>query len=220
MDDSINTDLANSIKIVILGASGVGKSSILTRYVRKEFITMLSSTIGVDFMKADVELEGGVKKKFTIWDTAGSERFRGVASSYFKGAMGIIVVFNYTEKESLDQCDLINDEIKNYGESDAVLVLAGNKSDLKDKIEVTDEEAETKSKKMGAKAFFKVSAKEDNGEIDDMFKQLAKFIDVQENERGSKNTQKDKKNRGSGEKLSQKGSQVDAEGDDKDGCKC
>ena len=167
-------------------------------------------------MKAEVELEGGVKKTFTIWDTAGSERFRGVASGYFKGAMGIIVVFELNNKESLEQCDLIHDEIKNFGENNAVVILAGNKSDLTSAIEVTDEDAEAKSKKFGSKGYFKVSAKEDDGEIDKMFKELAKLIDIADKEKGSENTEQ-KKNRVEGDKLSQQGSQA---GDEKkkDGC--
>ena len=219
MEDSINTDLGNSTKIVILGASGVGKTSILNRYVKKQFVDIVSSTIGVDFMKAEVELEGGVKRKFTIWDTAGSERFRGVASSYFKGAVGIVVVFDLTDPDSLEKCDLINDEIRNFGESDAILVLAGNKSDRVKECKVNDEEAESKSKKMGAKAYFKVSAKEDEGQIDNMFKELAQFIENQEKVGGTKSG-KGGGNRNDGEVLDQ-GSQ-NQEGDDKKngGCKC
>ena len=219
LDDSINTDLANSTKIVILGSSGVGKSSILNRYVKKEFIEIINSTIGVDFMKTDVELEGGTKKKFTIWDTAGSERFRGVASSYFKGAVGIIVVFELTSKDSLEQCDMINDEIRNYGESDAIIVLAGNKSDLGSKIEVTDEEAESKAKKMGAKAYFRVSAKNDGGEIDTMFLELAKLIDAQEKEGGSQKTNK-KPGKDNGQRLSQGGDDEVGDEAPKEGCSC
>ena len=217
IDDSINTDLGNSTKIVILGASGVGKTSILNRYVRKQFVDIVSSTIGVDFMKAEVELEGGIKRKFTIWDTAGSERFRGVASSYFKGAVGIVVVFDLTDPDSLEKCDLINDEIRNFGEPDAVLVLAGNKSDKVNECKVTDEEAEAKSKKMGAKAFFKVTAKEDEGQIDTMFKELAQFIETHEKEGGS-GGENGKKNRPDGQTLEQ-GSQ-NAEGEKEGGCKC
>ena len=218
MNDSIDTDLGNSTKLVILGASGVGKTSILNRYVKKQFIDIVSSTIGVDFMKAEVELEGGVKRKFTIWDTAGSERFRGVASSYFKGAVGIVVVFDLTDPDSLEKCDLINDEIRNFGESDAVLVLAGNKSDRVKDCKVTDEEAEAKCKKMGAKAFFKVSAKEDEGEIDNMFKELAQFIETQEKTGGSGGNGGNKK-REPGQTL-EEGSQNE-EGEKKEGgCKC
>ena len=218
IEDSINTDLGNSTKIVILGGSGVGKTSILNRYVRGKFIDIVSSTIGVDFMKAEVELEGGTKRKFTIWDTAGSERFRGVASSYFKGAVGIVVVFDLTDPNSLEKCDLINDEIRNFGEPDAVLVLAGNKSDKLNECKVTDEEAEEKSKKMGAKAFFKVTAKEDSGEIKTMFKELAQFIEIQEKEGGSGGGP-GKKNRPEGQTLEQ-GSQAGEDGEKKDGCKC
>ena len=218
MEDSINTDLGNSTKIVILGASGVGKTSILNRYVKKQFIDIVSSTIGVDFMKAEVELEGGVKRKFTIWDTAGSERFRGVASSYFKGAVGIVVVFDLTDPDSLEKCDLINDEIRNFGESDAVLVLAGNKSDRIKESKVTDEEAEAKSKKMGAKAYFKVSAKEDEGQIENMFKELAQFIETQEKTGGSGKKGSNKGDR-DGQKL-EKGSQDGENGEEKKGCSC
>ena len=179
VDDSLQTDMQDTTKIIILGGAGVGKSSLMTRFVENKFLDISTSTIGVDFKKTNIK-----GKNYTIWDTAGSERFRGVATSYFKGASGIIVVFDITNKSSFENCDLINDEIRSYAEKDVIIILAGNKSDLAGKKVVMADETEKKTKKLRAKAYFEVSAKDDQGEVKKMFERLAEEIEKQENTGG------------------------------------
>ena len=173
-----DTEYSNSDKIVLLGAAGVGKTCILNRYINNEFIDICNSTIGVDFFHGTIPLDENKSKTFTLWDTAGQERFRGVASSYFKGAVGAIIVFDLTDLDSFNKCGEYYKEVVTYSQENTVVFLIGNKSDLISECRVTDEEAEAKCQELNARGYFKVSAKEDNGEIGRMFTELAKFIEL------------------------------------------
>ena len=223
VDDSLQTDMQDTTKIIILGGAGVGKSSLMTRYVEKKFLDISTSTIGVDFKKADIK-----GRNFTIWDTAGSERFRGVATSYFKGASGIIVVFDITNKASFENCDLINDEIRSYAEKDVTIILAGNKSDLAGKKVVMQDDINKKEKKLRAKAYFEVSAKVDQEKVNQMFERLAEEIEKQEKMGGGIGGGGDGSKKGMsrvddrGERLSDSKSQKPNENgeQEKKGCGC
>eukprot|EP01083_Nonionella_stella_P172877 594594_1 len=89
------------LKVVMVGDSGVGKSSLLKRFANRDFTGDYISTIGVDFEIKTLEIDGKTVK-LQIWDTAGQERFRTITSSYYRGAHGIIIVYDITDKESFD----------------------------------------------------------------------------------------------------------------------
>jgi len=119
----------NLFKILLIGDSGVGKSSILLRFTDDEFSEKQLSTIGVDFKVKYVSL-GGKRVKLAIWDTAGQERFRTVTSSYYRGAQGVVLVYDCTSRRSFENVKLWLEEVKKYCTNlDAVRMLVANKVD-------------------------------------------------------------------------------------------
>ena len=128
-------------KLLLIGDSGVGKSCLLLRFADDTYTDSYISTIGVDFKIRTLELESKVIK-LQIWDTAGQERFRTITSSYYRGAHGIIVVYDATDRQSFDNLKTWLGEIQRYANDKVNILLVGNKCDLKDKKVVSKEEAE------------------------------------------------------------------------------
>ena len=144
-------------KILLLGDSGVGKSSLLLRYTKNQFLTDMRSTIGVEFGLKFIKIDN-LQLKVQIWDTAGMERYRSITSTYYKGAKGAIIVYDICRKTSFENVDKWIDDFKSKADEDAVILLIGNKSDLNDKREVDTEEASIKAEK-NKLAFMETSAK-------------------------------------------------------------
>ncbi|VDM16220.1 unnamed protein product [Hydatigera taeniaeformis] len=156
-------------KLLLIGDSGVGKSCLLlrfaVRYLRSTirhlkddtFYENFSSTIGVDFKIRTVDLDGH-HIKLQIWDTAGQERFRTMTVAYYRGAHGIIVVYDVTSEESFRNLGLWMEEIKRHARSDVIKILVGNKSDLEDRRKVTYEQGAEFANLHGLQ-FFETSAK-------------------------------------------------------------
>jgi len=128
-------------KILIIGDSNSGKSSLLLRYSEDNFSEKYLSTIGVDFKIKTLENEGQ-RVKLQIWDTAGTERFRTITSSYYRGAHGIIVVYDTTDIHSFQNANVWLKEIERYAEGEVCKLLVGNKSDLVSQQQVDDSEAQ------------------------------------------------------------------------------
>ncbi|CCM04530.1 uncharacterized protein FIBRA_06711 [Fibroporia radiculosa] len=116
-------------KLLLIGDSGVGKSCLLLRFAEDAFTDSYLSTIGVDFKIRTIELEGKMVK-LQIWDTAGQERFRTIAAAYYRGAHGIVVVYDVTDAESFDNVKGWLQEIERYASENVKKLLIGNKSDL------------------------------------------------------------------------------------------
>ncbi|CAE7197727.1 rab-18 [Symbiodinium pilosum] len=128
-------------KLLIIGDSGVGKSSILLRFCDDEFNEKQASTIGVDFKTKFMQVRGK-KLKLALWDTAGQERFRTLTSSYYRGAQGIILCYDCTQRSSFEHVKFWQDEVRKYSTNqDAILMLVSNKVDLADQ-QVTRTEGE------------------------------------------------------------------------------
>ncbi len=144
-------------KILILGDSGVGKSSLLLRYTKNQFSSDIRSTIGVEFGVKYLEIEN-LKLKIQIWDTAGMERYRSLTSSYYKGAKGVIVVYDVCRKNTFENIDKWINDFKSKADEDAVILLIGNKNDLIEQREVNTQEAISKSERIKL-AFMETSAK-------------------------------------------------------------
>ena len=116
-------------KILILGDSKVGKSCFLTRYADKTFQEDYLSTIGMDYKIKNYELENGNIIKLYIWDTAGQDRFRSITSNYYKGADGIILIYDITKQETFNNVRNWITSIKEEAPAKVVLILVGNKVD-------------------------------------------------------------------------------------------
>ncbi|BFZ61063.1 GTP-binding protein of the rab [Saitoella coloradoensis] len=119
-------------KTLLIGDSGVGKSCLLLRFADDTYTESYISTIGVDFKIRTIELDGKTVK-LQIWDTAGQERFRTITSSYYRGAHGIIVVYDVTDQDTFNNVKQWLQEIDRYATEGVNKLLVGNKSDMTDK---------------------------------------------------------------------------------------
>ena len=121
----------SSHKLVLLGESGVGKSSISIRYVKDEFYEYQESTIGAAFLTKSIDIDGH-EMKFEIWDTAGQDRFKTITSSYYRGAHGIIVTYDITDRDSFAKVSEWMSEVDKHSDKNISRILVGNKKDLED----------------------------------------------------------------------------------------
>ncbi|EQB61591.1 ras-related protein rab-1b [Vairimorpha apis BRL 01] len=157
-----NSDCKYLFKFILIGASGVGKTCLMNRFTDEIYENEQQYTIGVDFKIKTILLDG-LEVKIHIWDTAGQEKFRAIISNYYRGAHGILVVFDMTNKESfMSLNDWIKEVRKNTKENVEILIL-GNKIDNETEICVSDEEIEKflADNDINKDCFIKTSAKED-----------------------------------------------------------
>ncbi|KAJ4809984.1 Ras-related protein Rab-1A [Rhynchospora pubera] len=145
-------------KLLLIGDSSVGKSCLLLRFADDSYVDSYISTIGVDFKIRTVDLDGKTVK-LQIWDTAGQERFRTITSSYYRGAHGIIIVYDVTEMESYNNVKQWLNEIDRYASDNVCKLLVGNKCDLVDSKVVATETAQAFADSLGI-PFLETSAKE------------------------------------------------------------
>ena len=145
----------------------MGKSSLLLRFADNVFTESFLPTIGVDFKIRTFDLSDGKTVKLQIWDTAGQERFKTITSSYYKGAHGIIIVYDVTDKKSFAQIEDWMTEVENHADNDVVQLIIGNKIDLTDKREVSTQEGQAYAENLGF-TFLETSAKE-SVNVDDAF---------------------------------------------------
>ena len=144
-------------KLLLIGDSGVGKSCLLLRFADDTYTESYISTIGVDFKIRTLNLDGKTIK-LQIWDTAGQERFRTITSSYYRGAHGIIIVYDVTDMESFNNVKTWLSEIEKYASDNVNKLLVGNKSDLVVKKTVDTNTAKEFADSLGI-PFLETSAK-------------------------------------------------------------
>lgn len=164
-------------KLLLIGDSGVGKSSLLLRFTSDSFDD-LSPTIGVDF-KLKLMTIGGKRLKLTIWDTAGQERFRTLTSSYYRGAQGIIFVYDVTRRETFTNLSEIwAKEVDLYSTNqDCIKMLVGNKVDRENERVVTKQEGIALARQLGC-LFLECSAKT-HVNVENCFEELVlKILDT------------------------------------------
>ena len=137
-----------SIKIVLTGDSGVGKTKLIARYVNDIFEDNSSPTVGLDFALKET-IVTGQRVQCQIWDTAGQEKLKAIASAYYKNAHGVVLVFDITNKASFEKIPRWLEEVRNNLEDKVPIILVGNKTDLMTDREVSALEAKSFAEENG-----------------------------------------------------------------------
>ena len=167
------TDSDFIFKFLIIGDSAVGKSSLLLRFSDNYFNEAFLPTIGVDFKIKRFQVADKVAK-LQIWDTAGQERFQTIISTYFKGAQGILIVYDVTNKQTFKNIEYWLGEVDKHAKKDLAMMLIGNKCDMEESREVAAVEGKEMAEKLGMK-FLETSAK-DKTNVENAFMQLTKEL--------------------------------------------
>ena len=161
-------------KIVFIGEAGVGKTCIIARFTEGTFDHNQESTVGASYASKTIEIPE-IKQyiAFDIWDTAGQEKYKSITKIFFKGAKMAVLVYDITRRETFDimKNDWYN-ELKEHGDPNIVLAIAGNKSDLYEKEKVPEQEAREFAKSIDA--VFKLTSAQKNTGIDELFIELGK----------------------------------------------
>ena len=154
MGDEDNYEMM--FKVVLVGDSFVGKTNIMSKYLKDEFHEDSKATVGVEFGSKQFTIEGHPIKA-QIWDTAGQERYKAITSAYYKGAKGAFVVYDITRKSSFESIDKWVNDLTATADKKITIVVIGNKSDLEDQRQVPKENGEEKAAKLEV-AFLETSA--------------------------------------------------------------
>ncbi|KAF9295286.1 Ras- protein Rab-18 [Mortierella antarctica] len=173
---SSSSETVATLKLLLIGSSGTGKSSLLMRFVDGIFLAPdeISATIGVDFKVKVIDVEGK-KYKLTIWDTAGQERFRTLTSSYYRGAQGVILVYDVSNRDSFNDLQTWFNELDTYCSSkEVVRMIVGNKVDKESSREVSRQEGQEFARKLQT-LFVECSAKTKLG-VQQAFDELVQQI--------------------------------------------
>lgn len=146
-----------TIKLIMIGDSFVGKTSLLYQFLNNDRLEDGSSTIGIEQGSKVIEVESE-KVKLNVWDTAGTEAFSSIARSYYRSSAGVLLVFDLTRRITFDNVrNWIYDYLDNCSNDDPLMILVGNKSDLESDILISEEEAQNFAKEQGI-PYFGVSA--------------------------------------------------------------
>ena len=168
-ENSIEEEFDEKIKLMVLGDSSVGKSSILTKYCKNEFMSKYITTIGIDFQIKYLNINNK-RIKLQIWDTAGQERYRVVTKNYFNTSNGFVIIYDITSRESFNNINNWMEQIESMVGDRVKCMIFGNKNDLVSERKVQKEEGEELAKRYNC-SFFETSAKEGNN-IEEGFKSI------------------------------------------------
>ncbi|XP_057184248.1 ras-related protein Rab-11B-like [Triplophysa rosa] len=156
-------------KVVLIGDSGVGKSNLLSRFTRNEFNLESKSTIGVEFATRSIQVDGKTIKA-QIWDTAGQERYRAITSAYYRGAVGALLVYDIAKHLTYESVERWLKELRDHADNNIVIMLVGNKSDLRHLRAVPTDEARAFAEKNHL-SFIETSAL-DSTNVEEAFKNI------------------------------------------------
>jgi len=173
MQDSGKKPKPETVKVLMLGESGVGKSSILNRFVDDKFSTNFLTTLGVEYKQKLYNINGK-PVSIQVWDTAGQEKFRTISPIYYRKVDGVVLVFDITDQNSFESVDFWMKNLADHASEDIKIILVGNKIDLDEKRVVTEETAKGEADKYNVK-YFEASAKIRHN-IKELFLTIAKDI--------------------------------------------
>ena len=176
-----------TFKIVMIGDSGVGKSCILLRFADDKFNENFYATIGVDFRFKNVMVDDK-SVKLQIWDTAGQERFKTITSAYYRGADGIIIVYDITDRNSFAHIKDWLDDVNKYTDDNPLKIIVGNKIDLIKDKQINNNDMKTMTAQTGIE-IIECSAK-DSIKINDLMEIMTKKLIEKKKNEGNKNTTK------------------------------
>ncbi|KAG7806815.1 hypothetical protein KL921_004609 [Ogataea angusta] len=162
-----------TMKLLLVGDSGVGKSCLLLRFVDDKFNPSFITTIGIDFKIKTIELNGS-KIKLQVWDTAGQERFRTITTAYYRGAMGIIIVYDVCDENSFESVKKWYQTVNQHAKDEAQLFLVGNKCDDTESRQVSEKQGELLAEELSV-PFMEASAKSGLN-VNEVFYKLASLI--------------------------------------------
>ncbi|KAG4142528.1 hypothetical protein ERO13_D06G134900v2 [Gossypium hirsutum] len=162
-------DYGYLFKVVLIGDSGVGKSNLLSRFTKNEFSLESKSTIGVEFATRSITIEDKVVKA-QIWDTAGQERYRAVTSAYYRGAVGALLVYDATRHVTFENIERWLKELRDHTDGSIVIMLLGNKSDLRHLRAVLTEDAKAFAEK--EKTYFMETSAPESLNIESAFTEV------------------------------------------------
>ena len=161
-------------KIILLGEAGVGKSSIIRKFITNEFKSIYQATIGVEFKTKDIYIGNSYSVKLNIWDTCGQEKFRAITRQYYNNTNGVFLVYDLSDKNSFEKLNVWLNDIKDNMSNDVVLFLIGNKLDIKDRDISISEEGKIFANKNKI-PYYEISAKNGTG-IYNIFEKISKHI--------------------------------------------
>ena len=161
------------VKVILIGDSGVGKTNIMSKFLKNQFLEESKATIGVEFGSKLFNHEGH-KIKAQIWDTAGQEKYKAITGAYYKGSKGALVVYDITQKKTFENIEKWVNDLKATGDPKITIILIGNKNDLDDKRQVSKDQGEEKARSFGC-AFLETSAYSGDN-IDKAFNLMVKEI--------------------------------------------
>lgn len=161
------------MKLLLVGDSGVGKSCLLLRFVEDKFNPSFITTIGIDFKIRTID-SNGKKIKLQVWDTAGQERFRTITTAYYRGAMGIVLIYDVTDSRTFENIPNWHSTVTQHANEDAQIFLVGNKIDDESARQVLFADGQALAQKLNV-PFLEASAKA-NTNVDSVFYELAEII--------------------------------------------
>lgn len=167
-------------KLVFLGDQGVGKTSLLTRFMYDSFDAHYAATVGIDFLSKTMYIQD-TTIRLQLWDTAGQERFRSLIPSYIRDSNVAVVVYDISNRESFENVDTWINYVKQERGGDVIIVLVGNKNDLDNDRKVTLQDGEDAAQRLNCNLFMETSSKNGFG-VKPLFKRIGKQLPVFSNE--------------------------------------
>jgi len=183
---SSNFKFKYNFKIILIGDTSVGKTSLIYRFINNQFNEQQTATIGLETKTKSISLDSDTVANLNIWDTAGQEQYRSLTKQYYRDSQGAIIVYNITNKESFKTVDFWYKDLQNYGPKNLLIMLIGNKSDIRNEESVSWLEGKNYKDLHKLSCFYEVSAKNGNN-VELAFSEFARKLVQNEIEQEKEN---------------------------------